>query len=764
MSNRIATFIALVLVLTETGAAAAQQTGLLEEVVVTARKRAESLQDVPIAVSAFSDQVIESQTIQEFMDIDAQVPGLYLTHNMSDSTIASPAIRGQRVTDVLLTNDSPVGLYIDGVNMPRMMGLNANIFDIERLEVLKGPQGTLFGRNTTAGAIQIITRKADSDGIHGYLRGSYGNENYTQLAGAINLPVADSAALRLAIQKTDQDGFAESEFTGQELADQDEVFVRGSFVWDPTDRLNIQLTADYLEVDEAGLTSKLLQPGGNPADPTDPIAPTPSFVAATEDGIHPVTGYNSLLEFTKGSLFDTAPNNEVFSEAEHWGGGLTVGFDINEDLEFKSITGYRNWESNRENDLDGSPYTILHALGTVDADFFSQELQLQGASEKLDWVVGAYYSEEEGTDGSEAVAVLVFNPSLSVNDGDVKNETRAVFAQGTYALTDSLNLTAGYRWTKETKDLVNMNRAELVANPGETIGCTAPGNNWPDGPCEEKFDAEFDDPSWLLSLDYTISDGVMVYGSASRSWRGGGHNLRAAGGTAAAEPFGPETATNYEVGLKGEFFGSKLRTSLAAYFTDYEDIQQSIIIPGAVPGTIVSVISNAAEAEIIGFEVEAWLQATEGLSFFGTVGYVDFEYQDFNSFAQDGVTIVDRSDEAVQIPEWQWSVSGRYDTSISGNDLGIQVDYAWTDEINHSPTSQLPNIVTSDSYGLLNARIDFMLNDSGLVLSLWGRNLTDEEVLTYVVDLTGNPLGATVGSAGRPRQIGATIEWKFGGT
>ncbi|MCY4563537.1 MAG: TonB-dependent receptor plug domain-containing protein, partial [Gammaproteobacteria bacterium] len=245
------------------GEAAGARSMVVEEVLVTARKREESLQEVPVAVSAFSQEQIELQTIQEFIDIEAQVPGVHIQTTQHDPSIAAVSIRGQQQPDFLLTNDSAVGAYVDNVNLPRQSGLNANLFDIERIEVLKGPQGTLYGRNTTGGAINIISRKADHDGSHGYLKASYGNKNFTQISGALNIPFSDTAAGRIAVQKTDQDGWGESRFTGDDLYDQDEIFLRGSLVWDPSDRVNIQVQADYMDLDEGGAIEKLVQPGGN---------------------------------------------------------------------------------------------------------------------------------------------------------------------------------------------------------------------------------------------------------------------------------------------------------------------------------------------------------------------------------------------------------------------------------------------------------------------------------------------------------------------
>ncbi len=764
--------------LLDTGVAMAAQ-GAIEEIVVTARKRAESLQEVPVAVSAFSDQELQNQSIQEFIDIEAQLPGVQIRQAQADPSIALVVIRGQSQADTLLTTDSSVGVYVDGVNLPRQNGLNANIFDLERVEVLKGPQGTLYGRNTTGGAINLITRKPDYAGWHGYIKGAAGNESFTQFSGAVNIPLADTAAARLAVQKTDQDGWGKSNFTGNDLYDQDEIFVRGSLMLDPTNRLNILVQADYMDLSEGGAAEKLLQPGGNPLDPNNTLPVTPTIVAGVELGVlnpadipsaaNPIpgptfvpglmAGYQALVGYTQGDALETDSNADVFSEATLWGGGLTIAYDVTDTIEFKSITGYRDWDTERLLDMDGTPFTILHPRLAVDADFFSQELQLLGSTNRLDWVAGAYYSKEEGTDGSVTSAVAVLNPfNPNVLDGDVENSSWALFAQGTYAVTDRLNATVGLRYTEEKKELTSHNRSFNQIT--QSFVCQVPPGNLPIDECSADFSDTFSDPSWLVSADYQLRDGLMTYASISKGFRGGGQNLRGSVDPASFTSFEPEVATTYELGLKGDFLDRLLRVNAAAYLTDYEDIQRSIIVPGA-GGNVVTVLTNAAEAEVTGFELEAWLYATESLTLFATAGWIDFEYQEFDSLAQDGVTIIDRSDEDVALPEWEYSLSARYDAAIGRNLLGVQVDYSWRDDVIIDPRSAVPDAVTQDSFGLLNGRIEYDFVGTGLTVALWGKNLTDEEWIATATDFSGN-IGHTIGVVGRPRSYGLTVSYDFG--
>lgn len=782
MKFRVSTqlLLAILLLATPTVPVFAQD-AIIEEIVVTARKRAENLQDVPVAISAFTSEDLQRQSVTEFTDVALQTPNLLISEVQGDPSIAKLSLRGQDQADTLLTTDSSVGVYVDGVNLPRQTGLNANLFDIERIEVLKGPQGTLYGRNTTGGAVNVIARKPDLEGVHGYVRVTGGNASFTQIAAAANVPLGDTAAMRIGAQKTDQDGLGESLFNGNELLDQNELFVRASFLWDVNEKVNVLLQADHMELDEGGAMEKLLQPGGLVINPANTLPITPSMVAGIQSGaLSPVdipgvvgpapgptfipglvAGYNELLSYTMGSPYENWADLETFAEASTGGVALTVTWDLSDDLSLKSITGHRQWESDRLLDMDGSPYDILHPALSVDAEIFSQELQLNYATATADWVFGLYHSSEEGDDGSKTIAVAPLNPTRNVTDGTVKNTSIGVYAQMTYEISAALDLTAGVRYTKEEKELENRNRLELAASPGTVISCRVPPGNLPISKCANSFSKSFDDPSWLVSLDYGLSDRVMAYASIARSWRGGGQNLRADTDSAAAAPFAPEIATNYELGLKGDYLDSTLRANLAVFVTDYEDIQRSIIVPGSASGSVVTVLTNAAEAEIFGAELELWYQPTDALSFFTTAGHMDFEYQAFDSFAQDGVSIVDRSDEEVGLPGLQASFSGRYDTPLNNNmELGIQLDYVWQDEYNLMPTSARPDVTTQESFGRINARVDIKFG-RGYRLSLWGKNLADESFLAGGTDFTGN-LGHTIGVIGRPRTWGVTLLADFG--
>ncbi len=564
------------------------------------------------------------------------------------------------------------------------------------------------------------------------------------------------------------------------LADQDEIFVRASFSWDANERLNLLLQSDYLDLDEGGAMEKLLQPGGLLTDPDNTLPITPSLVAGLGSGaVEPadagggptfvpgvIVGYNELLGYTMGSPYENHSDIDTYNDTSVGGIALTLTWDPSDAVSVKSITGYREWESERLLDMDGSPYAHLHPLTAVDAEIITQELQFNYSTTATDWVFGAYCSDEEGVDGSRSIILAPLNPSRSINDGTVRNLSIGAYAQATYRMTEAVSLTAGLRYTEEEKKLESRNRIELAAVPGMVIGCTVPPGDRPITACVNNLSDSFDDPSWLVSLDYDLADDIMVYASVASSWRGGGQNLRASGDSAAAQPFAPETATNYELGLKGDYLDSTLHINAAVFLTDYQDIQRSIIVPSSSGesgnNNVVTVLTNAAEADIFGAEIELWYQPSEEFSFFSTFGYIDFEYQDFISLAPDGVSIIDRSDEEVALPDLQASFSARYDRPLTGNRaLGVQLDYVWQDDRNITPISRRPDVTTQESFGRLNARLELEFGER-YVLSLWGKNLTDESFLAGGTDFTGNALAHTIGVIGRPRTYGVTLAVDFG--
>lgn len=743
----------------------------LEEITVTAQKREENVQDVPIAVSVFSGDELTKAGVEEVFDIQYLTPNLSFPQAFDSASAAAVVIRGQSQADLLLTTDTSVGVYVDGVNVPRTLGMRSAAFDLERVEVLKGPQGTLYGRNTTGGALNLISRKPDYDGVSGFAEGSYGNFDHYAIAGAINLPLlADRLAVRLAAQRTSRDGFGKSEILDRELADDDEWFVRGSVRFDPSDSVSVMVIGDYQDIDEHGA---MTFPTAYSSVPAWPAASGAGFFphslsAGLELGLAPIDpavagGQAALLAGLGDEDFDNRDNLSSVNDFSAWGIGTTIAVEFTW-ATLTSITGYREFDKHGRLDLDGTEFTILHPDLRTDMEFFSEELWLSGLvfEGRLRWLVGGYYSNEEGHDGSETLALLTINPANpSIVDGTVQNESWAFFTQETFEITEGLRLTGGVRYTEEDKQLTSRNRSGTGAFytcDVAGVPVTATGSA-----CRATFDDTFTGWSWLFGLDYDVTEAVLAYLKASRGFKGGGQNLRGGQDPTSFADFEPEFATSYEIGLKSDLWDNRLRLNAAAFYTDYEDIQRSIIVP-STGGNIVTILTNAAEATIWGFELEALASPIDALTLTGSVGYTDPEYDSFESLHPLTGVPVDRSDEPFpDNPDWKLALGARFEQELGPGTAGLQFNYYWQGEIDNITETIDPTFPSSavniDSYDLGNLRVDYRLNDYGLELAVFVNNLFDQEYRTGFLDLSS--LGYGIANAGDPRTYGISIHKDF---
>ena len=755
----------------------------IENVVVTARKREEPVQEVPLAITAISGVQMEKAGMDDLSDLQYQTASLFLRPASASSSSLFLIIRGQSQADTLLTTDSSVGVYIDNVYVPRQLGLKAALYDIERVEVIKGPQGTLFGRNTTGGAINITTKRPDYDGFHGFIEGEYGRFDRTVVGGAVNIPVVqDKFAVRLTGKFDARDGYGHSLLDGSKRADNEESLARIGIVIDPTEHVNISITGDYQHLEGRGAVHQLVYPGQ--FNPGAGIIPAGILSAGIDvGGLIPsdipngptflpgvTAGYNYLNSISVGQRGLSYNNYAQPFEGvgfETYGIGGTITVDLGWS-EFKSITGYREFNRFSRLDLDASPVNLFRGDNFTKAHFFSQELQLLGTAfdDRLEWVFGGFYSDEGGNDVNTNYAlnaVNAFNPNIS--DGLVTNKSWALFAQTSYHITDALSLTAGGRYTKEKKSLIARNR---FFNGVNGFNCNIPNDPAikPDpNVCEGFFSSTFDGWSWLFSLDYKLNEGTLLYAKTSRSFRGGGQNLRGTTDPTSFTPFAPEFAQDYEIGIKADFLENRLRLNLAGYITDYSDIQRSVI-KSTPQGGIVTLLQNAAKATIKGLEFEATAIPVDGLTLKGTLAMTDAKYNEFTDVNPLTGLPRDRSGEPFVIPKWTYSASVRYDLPVGENTLGFQVDWYHQSGVNFLPSKNAAvpaGTGFQKGYGLLNARIDFEIEAWGVEVALYGKNLTNEKYLVDAVDFTNSALSHASGVIGEPRIWGIQLKKKFGG-
>jgi iron complex outermembrane recepter protein len=716
----------------------------LEEIVVTARRVEESLQSVPVSITALSGAALEQRSIVNLTDVGKAVPNLFVREGPQDPSSAFITIRGQAQSDSLITIDTAVGLYVDGVNYPRSFGMRSNMVDVERIEVLRGPQGTLYGKNTTGGAFSVITRNP-TDEFGASIKVNAGNFATFGGQGVLNIPIADGVGLRLVGGlATRGEGFG-SNAAGQELQTEDSKFVRGKLMLDPTPDLNILIAADYQEYDNGGPVVNL---GGTV---TTGLGATSYGIEKGLSGAAAVAAFQT--EASGGGFWNSNGTFDRGSRFEAYGGSLDINWDITDSISMRSISSWRQYERDTAYDFDLSSATIIHPHTMTPYDRnATQEFQLLGDFDKVTYVIGLYGSDERGLDGSVAKSVgALTNFSTNVQDATVISRSLGIFGQATWEFADNWSLTGGLRYTSERKIMKTRNRDISLAG---VVTCNVPVQLL-DAPeaCEGTLDNSFAEPSWLISLDHQLTDDAMVYGKVSHGFRGGGQNLRGTRILDSFQSFAPELVTEYEAGVKTELFDRRLRLNAAIYYDELSDVQRSVLVAaGNLPITIVT---NAASATLYGGEIEGTFRATDHLTLQAGYSYNKAEYEEFIDFTGD------RSAEAWPTPEWQFNASALYSMPTSFGSVAASIDYYMQADYNVSPASKRSKEVTQKSYGLLGARVSATFDDRGLEVALYGRNLMDEEYFTTGIGLES--LGYNITFAGEPRIYGIELTQRFGG-
>jgi iron complex outermembrane receptor protein len=767
------------------------------EVIVTARRVSENVQQIPVSVTVADAATLERANVKDLRDLQNITPGIQITPGSSNGTAQVISIRGQAQADTLLTTDGSTGVYIDGVYLPRGVGLRPILGateEVGRVEVLRGPQGTLFGRNTTGGGLNIVT-KTPGQVLGGYLDAGAGNFDARDLSAGVNLPLGDNAGLRLALQHAENGGYGHDGL-GQALRSQNSDYAHARLVITPNDKFTFDFSGTYERVKTGGDVIKLYALCGMPGSGCASALPggnaTVAVVAALGLPLVPANfpaGIAAFAKYTGGNPYatDGTKGAPALAEVKYFGG--TLSYELADHLTLKSITGYVDTVTNSVLDLDATPFPILSTSLRQSDRFLSQELQIIRTNDVLSFVAGLYGSQEQGDDGSLQLALTPINPANPiVTDGSVKNSSEAVFGQANWHFAPRFTFTGGLRYTKETKELISRNHTGGVSayhiilpvtgppvgtsTAGQTAAgtaCSLPYANQ-DSPtqCQATFRSSYSDVSWLASLDYQMTDAVLLYAKASKGFRGGGENLRGTATTGTFSAFGPETAIQYEGGVKSTFWDGRARVNAAAYYTDYKDIQRSTIFQTPTGGTGTQV-SNAASAKLWGGEIESVFIPIPHLTLNASIGLFHGEYGSWH----DGN--LDRSDTPFSTPETTIYLGARYVVPLTVGDLSLQADYThqssqplFTDsqaattagpcctlKINRALT------VEQKGYGLLGARVSLELKAWDAEVAIFGRNLTDQKYDFQGLDL--NALGYRVIYVGDPRTFGIEFKKRFGG-
>ena len=733
--NRIGFGLAVALAWSATAAPAAQE---IEEVVVTAQKREQSIQDIPFSITALSADAIETRDIKDISSISSLVPNLQISQTPGNNSAAQIAIRGGVTINPALTWETTVGMYIDGVYVGKTQGSVFDVLDIERIEVLRGPQGTLYGRNTLAGAINLVT-KGPSGELRGKIRAGTGNFGATTYAASVDLPAWGPVRVNLAARHEERDGWVDvaspagfpASSTG-ELNNLDSDAFRAAIDIDLGDRGLLSYRFDHSERDQNAAHSQL-------------------FRLDFDFGL-------PLLPFlSRDRQENAAVDGPSFEQSEVTGHSLTLDLKLTEQLDLRSITAYRELEWSDGLDLDGTPIDVAHTQRISDYDSFSQELQLVGQAGAVNYVFGLYYFEDDGfTDNPQRFfgAFGPFGLSFTSRYGST-TEAWAAYFQGDYAITDRLTLTAGLRYTDEEKDI---ERELGIPGLPRTI------------PAGTNADTSFDDITPTVSLTWAASDQTSLFIRYAEGFKSGGFNGEAQTVAETVRPYDSENVRSFEAGIKGRWLDGRLRASAAAFYNEHEEMQLSVFTAQGAAG---SSVRNAGEATISGVELEATLQVHPGLSVSAGYGYLDPDYDEFLDCG--GGVDVSNNRAFPHAPEH--SINATLDATVhegSWGELRLIADYSWVSEYYLYPfplqsdtdpacaPAALAPDSEIDSYWVSNVRLvltDVPLgsSDARLGATLWANNITDEEYRVNMIDFGPGFAGLTPAYFGMPRSYGLDL-------
>jgi len=736
--------------------ASAEETTKLEEIVVTAQKRVENLQETPIAVTAYSATALANKSIGDISGIAQYTPNLHFdsTAPLSGSSSASVVyIRGVGKSSYQVTDDPGVGTYLDGVYISSSVGGVLDILDVDRIEVLRGPQGTLFGRNTIGGAINITTKRPASE-PGGSLEATYGNYNRMELRGSVDTPVSDVLRTKLSFGYKRADGWekllaaaypppAHNNRSQRTPGDVNRGSVRLAVEYTPTKNFDLYLTADASRIREATVPSSAM---AVPLDGTLTAAYNAVDAAVVNIPGYGYVPYDSRWVVAPGNkrgTYQTGPNG---TNLDVNGFAGTAEWKLADHLTLKSISAFREVTGSFNRDADNSPIQLADCFSDFKQKQFSQEGQVLGSafSNRLEYIGGAYYFKESATDDYRCPLPPSIGTIILKSDAD--NSSYAVFGQASVKLTEDLKLTAGIRYTHDKKSLL----PDFIYDPAAG-GAFAGVRTVP----FERVTNSFSNVSPRFSLDYKYTPDILFYASYSRGYKGGGFNARTVYPRDSVLAFDPEKLGTFEIGSKMEFFDRRVRLNLAAFTTKYEKIQITVI-EGFAPGT-----QNGGDARIKGFEAEFAAKPTEGLTLNASLAHLDTHYTKLLPLSplvrpEFQVRI---SNKLPKSPEWTASAS--FDYRFPGTMLNGQV--VWRGDWSYSSKFFNDDInsvwLTQKAYSIVNSQIVYENSSGDWDLVFWGKNLTDKQ---YIFSGDANAAAGFVqGNYSPPRTYGVTYRRRF---
>lgn len=765
---------------------------MLEEIVVTAQRSAESLQETPISLTTFGSEKLEKEGINNLADIASKVPSLTMEPFPTNNATLRIFIRGVGLADAQITQDPPVGVYLDGVYIARSTGLALDVAELERIEVLRGPQGTLYGRNSTGGAINLITSRPNSESLTFSQQLTGGNRGLLTSKTRLNVPLGDTLAIKLAYLNSRQNGFVKNTGPGENFGDREVEGYRLDLRWDISERWHLDYAYDRGEIEFVNY-------------PYQPVLPPDTTPASNSPGdlinAQLAAQAQNFVEYSnrrRSRMATPLPMQASLTKIE--GHMLSLEWDLHEALQVKYLAARRELydlpyaelsggSQSPDYRIDGAEYTSRDGSVTlpqpkapVQQEQWSHELQFAGSAySRLEYIAGLYYFEESAdvdtprshqftgplnvTDTPTATTT-VFLVQTSGGAFSIDNRAWAAFSRVTWTppiLDNRLHLTLGARYSedrrKATKTVDNATLTETEtrdkitgqrsATPPDTINAvqfSAIGDN------------HYADDSYELIAEYEFQDQINVYAKYSEAYKSGGYNTREPNEAFFKRGFDKEKVAAYELGIKGEWLNRRLRINSSVFYSEYTDMQLNFKIPGGIAD---SRVVNAGEAEMSGLETDITLLATPTLLLGLNHAYLDAKVVS----ASDPFTGEDASDEYIFSSAPEHSYSATLDWTIAQFNLGrlgLNLSYNYMDDRNGSTRTDISELIFLPSYDLLNARLglyNIPLLGGALTVAAWGKNLTDTE---YEINgLAALPHARRAVIWGEPRAYGLDAIYRY---
>jgi iron complex outermembrane recepter protein len=748
-------------------APAPADSGGIEDIIVTAQKRSENLQDVPISVAAITGTMVTDRAAVTLQGLQGAVPNVEIGTFSNTPNTAVFTIRGIGVIEPDPYAGNTVGIVSDGVPQYFSMGALLDLYDVDRIEVLRGPQGTLFGANTTGGVVNVVNAQPEIGVFKGKASLGYGNYNHLTAGGAVNVPLAENLAARFTLSHDQRKGWVTNVVDGSDMGKRNVTIFRGALKFAPSSDFDLTISGEY---DRARNGAPVVVAGDYPGEAE--FVPT-GFRNMYASPCLPV-GSRCRAPKKYLSANDGGARGEVLdqSDMDTYRGTVTANIRNTGIGNITSITGYKKFKLFEFTDQDGTPVFLIDTRRQTRGWQLSQELRTDIAiTDSIDLLLGGFYMKTH-YDHFQHLRIefgggVTYNPTLNtVTNGlpglfqrnlqDQDNNSISAFAQTNFRLSDKLKLQAGLRFTHEKTAMLASTATSLSTTGVTTFDGVSP-NGAPNidlgtvaPPLGRK---SWDNVGWKIGLDYKSSEDVLLYGYWARGFKSGGFTGRI-GVPSDLGPYDPEKVDTYELGLKADYLDNRLRTNFAAFYTNYRDMQLAqIYFIGTVQG---NTILNAASSHIKGFEAEVTALPVEGLTLTGSLAYLSAKYNKF-LFLEPNGTSTDLSGARLQnAPKWTGAFGFSYEFPLGNMEGRLGANFTFSSEKLLTSIKDVPRSRIQPQ-NLLNGNFDVKINE-GITVGIWGTNILDKRYINSVFDAPGT-LGLV--NYAPPRQFGASAKMNF---